>query len=96
MSNSKHLPDWDEKAFRTLIPAHLQGGLRRYFEDRIKPGSFLTAILENDYVEATNRADLGTISLLNLQSINCFLFLHAPSKSHGNPTKVSAWLAGEI
>lgn len=39
------------------LPSHIQGGARRYVEQGIPPGSFLTAIITNDLLEACGRAD---------------------------------------
>jgi len=46
-----------EKMTEYGIPEYMQGGLIRYFNSRIPPGDFLTAVLSNDLMEAYARAD---------------------------------------
>lgn len=48
------------------IPERLQGGLLRYIEHGIQPGGFLTAVLMNDLVGATRRADPESLEALPL------------------------------
>jgi len=45
------------KAASYDISIFLIGDLRRYVEHGVPPGSFLTAVLCNDLIEATGRAD---------------------------------------
>ena len=40
----------------SILPANLQGGMKRYIEDGIEPGSFLRYCLENDFVGALGKA----------------------------------------
>ena len=44
-------PDW------SLIPEYMIGSLRRYIENGIEPGSFLSAVLCNDLRGACECAD---------------------------------------
>lgn len=39
------------------IPKHLQEGILRYVEHGVRPGGFLTAVLNNDLQNAFARAD---------------------------------------
>lgn len=48
------------------IPDYIQDSIRRYVEDRIKPGGFMTAVLCNDLYEATGRADENSLKALHL------------------------------
>ena len=41
----------------SLIPDYMRGGLRRYLAHGIEPGSFLSAVLRNDLIDACGRAD---------------------------------------
>lgn len=75
------------------IPRALQGGIRRYLENRICPGSFLSAVIKNDLSSAIARADLN--SLRELKNIVQWLYWNAPSVSWGSPEKMKAWLAGD-
>ena len=74
------------------IPDDLHGGLVRYLVDGIRPGSFLTAVLENDLQEAVMRAN-PMVNLLALPQLLRFLFNEAPSVSYGSPERVSIWSA---
>ncbi len=73
-----------------MLPEHMRDAMRFYIEDRIKPGSFLTAVLENDLMEACARAD--HINLRRLHDFCLFLYNFAPGGCHGSPEKVRAWL----
>lgn len=48
------------------IPENIQIGILKYVEHRIKPGGFLTAVLNNDLYNATGRADSESIKYLHL------------------------------
>jgi hypothetical protein len=73
--------------------AHLEGPLQRYFENRIAPGGFLTAVLSNDLVGAVSRADQQNRSLI--PEIVIFLYNRAPAGAWGNEDRVARWLRGE-
>ena len=75
------------------IPPYMRGGLDRYINDRIQPGHFLTAVLENKLVEALGHAD--STNIRNLPAYVSFLYNHVPSSCWGSPVKVEAWLKGE-
>lgn len=74
-----------------LLPEHMQEGMRRYIEQGAAPGSFLTAILSNNFVEAAVIAD--TVNQGRLFSYAEFLYHQAPINSWGNPRIVGAWIA---
>lgn len=75
-----------------LLPGNLQGGLRRYFEDRIETGGFLRAVLENDLHGAIRKADAS--SELALPQLVRWLYNHAPFCGHGSKLAVHDWLKG--
>jgi len=72
---------------------HLRGSLERYFQNRIEPGSFLTAVLSNDLVGSYARADSQNIRLIG--DIVSFLYNRAPAGAWGSPERVTAWLKGQ-
>jgi len=74
-----------------LLPEHLRAGMRLYFEDGIRPGDFLLAMLENRRQDAYSRADIE--SLRAIGRIDMFL-AKAPPEAWGPPEKVAAWIAG--
>lgn len=73
----------------SLIPEHLRDGLRRYIEQGVMPGGFLTAVLSNDLVESVGRADAE--SLPRLRDIIQFIYWHAPSRCWGSPEVIDEW-----
>lgn len=85
------LDAWD--AFPPPARAALMPGLQRYFDQRIEPGHFLCAVLENDLAETCRRADW--INAPILREIVAWLDRYAPSTSWGSRAAVEAWLARE-
>jgi hypothetical protein len=72
------------------LPEHMRDAMKLYLEDRISPGSFLRAVLENNLSEAVSRAD--HINLGYLSNIVSFCYNDIPSAAWGSPEKVEAWL----
>jgi hypothetical protein len=72
------------------LPEHLQGGMRRYIEQGIEPGSFLQAALQNKLVEALGQADL--ISRACIFSVADFLYNQVPLACWGSEQKYYAWV----
>lgn len=64
--------------------------LERYLEHGIMPGSFLTAVLENNLCEAFGRAD--SFNTMNMKNIVGYVYNHVPSNAWGSPEKVSNYL----
>jgi len=73
-----------------LIPEHMREGMRRYLEEGIEPGSFLRAVLENNFVQACAQAD--SINSAWLFKWAEFLWWEMPGGSWGSPEKVQAWM----
>lgn len=71
------------------VPDHDHEGLERWIRDGILPGSFLTAVLENDLLIAVGQAD--DVNRAHLWEICGFLYNHAPSGCYGSKAKVRAW-----
>lgn len=67
-------------------------GLELYINHRIKPGSFMTAVLANDLIEAVGKADHRNIK--NIPAYVYFLYNFAPPECFGSYEKVKAWLEG--
>ena len=74
----------------SLIPDHMIGGLRRYIENGIKPGSFLTALLCNDLRETCERAD--DVNRHRIYDYVKFLYNYAPAGIWGSPEIVAQWI----
>lgn len=71
------------------IPAYMQPALISWVNHGVRPGSFLTAVLENNLMEAVGRAD--NTNALHLKDYAAFLYNAAPSDCHGSTQKVDAW-----
>lgn len=74
----------------SLLPGHLQDGMRRYVEHGVPPGGFLTAVLENDLMEAFKRADSS--SQRGMLNIILFMYNEMPMGIYGSPELVKAWV----
>jgi len=78
-----------------MLPDYMVGGLVRYFNNRIPPGSFLTAILSNDLFEAASCADDNNRQYLFQYCM--WLYNYAPGRpggGWGSPEAVKGWLKG--
>jgi hypothetical protein len=73
------------------LPGHIQGGVQRYIEKRIEPGSFLSAVICNDLREACACAD--DINRHRLFDIVSWFYCEAPGNCWGSPEKFLAWLS---
>ena len=95
MTETKLMNDLDIlKMSEYGIPDRMQGALIRYFDKRIPPGGFLTAVLSNDLVEAINRADDENVHCLKAYVM--WLYNRGPAKGYGwgSPEAVADWLSG--
>ena len=72
------------------LPEGLRGGIERYIEHGIRPGSFLEAVLTNDLFSAFGRADL--INRHRMFDICMWIYNEAPSQCWGSKEKVEAWI----
>lgn len=73
----------------TGLPDRFQGGLQRWVEGGMLPGSFLAAILRNDLSNTVMRAD--SESLLLIRHVVQWLTAHAPGPSWGSTGAVRDW-----
>ena len=71
------------------IPPRILAGLRRYVEAGIQPGDFLTAVLENRFLQAVCRADDDCAQVL--QEIAHYVFNEIPDACWGSPEAVRSW-----
>ena len=68
---------------------YMADGLRLYFERGILPGSFMTAVLMNDFIAACHAADYTNRDAL--WEWGCWLYNNAPKGSWGSHDAVIAW-----
>lgn len=73
------------------IPPHLRGGLVRYVLLGIKTGSFLQAVIENDFCSASIRAD--DISGRFSRELARFIYNEMPTGAWGSNAKMKEWIA---
>jgi len=73
-----------------LIPEHMINPVKRYLERGLRPGSFLTAILENNLVESVAQAD--NINITQIVQWANFLWNEMPAFSWGSKENVEAWI----
>jgi hypothetical protein len=78
-----------DRASLSKIPHHCREAMREYIEHGLPIGSFLHAVLSNDFVEAFGRAD--ETNEARLKDYASFLYCDAPSECWGSPEKVAAW-----
>ena len=75
------------------VPPNIKGAIERYIKDRLPPGHFTTAVLENNLREAFLYADRD--SLANMLDIVSYVYNTIPSIAWGSPQRVKDWLSGE-
>lgn len=73
------------------IPDRMQGGLKRWLEEGIYPGSFLTAVLEGKLMDAIAYADAENVNILARYAH--FLRAAFPPSSYGSEKKCRLWCA---
>ena len=71
------------------IPDRMMDGIERWILYGIKPGNFLTAVIENDLKTACERAD--DENLRNLPAYVAFFYNSAPAACWGSPERVNEW-----
>lgn len=74
----------------SAIPERMQEGLKRYVIDRLRPGDFITAVVQNDLRNAVGHADDENLPLIPLY-VRWF-YNRAPSRCHGSPKAFVEWL----
>lgn len=91
MSAFKLAPDWEDGA-RRLLPPHMIDSWLRYWNHRVPPGGFLRAILENNLVEAWQKADSINQGYF-AEYVECLL-MYVPGRPNGwgSAEAVEAWL----
>ena len=75
-----------------MIPKNTLEGLERYVKDRIHPGDFLQAVLENDLALSFSKADDENRKAM-FEIVN-YIYNIIPSKCWGSSEQVRRWLDG--
>lgn len=71
------------------VPRHMRAAVARYVIFGTPPGSFLRAIIEGDYFEASTRAD--DTNRAGLWGYSMFFHNYAPGGCFGSPAHFSDW-----
>lgn len=72
------------------IPEDMRESMMRYVEERKEPGGFLTAVIQNNLINAVCRADKH--NLLLIKEYAQWFYNVAPAPCSGSPEKMSSWL----
>ncbi len=72
------------------IPDYMVGGIKKYLRYGIKPGSFLYAVLSNNFVNAVAYADKDNID--NLPAYAYWMMNILPREAWGSEEKVEKWI----
>jgi len=72
------------------IPNTILDSLERYVNDRVQTGSFLRAVLENDFITAATKCD--HINQHCLTAIALCITNLLPTECYGSKDKVEEWL----
>lgn len=64
--------------------------INNYVTKGWEPGSFVTAVMENNLMEALGQADMG--NRLAIFEICEYVYNDTPATCHGSPEKVREWL----
>lgn len=73
------------------LPERLRGGAKRWIEQGIQPGSFLTAVICNNLREVFGQADDGNRA--GLFQIVFWFYNEAPGLCWGNVARAQKWAA---
>jgi hypothetical protein len=72
------------------VPEHIRESLWNYLAYGYPPGSFMTAVLENNFLRAHSHAD-GTWTQKGFRDLAKWIFEYMPSGSYGSKENVEAW-----
>lgn len=72
------------------IPDHMMEGLRDYIVYGHEPGSFLTAVICNNLIDACAHADEENAR--NLPAYAAFIYNDVPSGCWGSRDRMNAWM----
>jgi hypothetical protein len=81
--------NWKTALEKSNIPEHMQGGMERWIEHGVPPGSFLTAVLSNDLRGAFERTDSDNLPLIRDYLV--FLYNYAPMGCWGSELAFRQW-----
>lgn len=83
------LPEWKAALMRSRIPERMHGSIGRWIVSGVPPGSFLRAVIRNDFADAVVSADDENILLL--KAYVAFFYNDAPTGCWGSPDVLKNW-----
>lgn len=72
------------------IPERMMGGIKRYIDQGVDPGHFLTAVICNDLKEAVGRADEE--NMRNIPAYVSYFYNEMPEPCWGSREKMEKWI----
>jgi len=72
------------------IRPQMMDAIRRYIDEGLEPGDFLTAVIQNDLFGAVNWAD--DENLRNLPAFVCYFYNEAARGSWGSKEGMAYWI----
>lgn len=72
------------------VPERMMEGIRKYVEEGVVPGDFLTGIIENDLKKACYHAD--DENLKNIPAFVAYFYNRTPSTCWGSKAAMDAWV----
>lgn len=91
MVNKMHPMFSDTFEYYGRVPIEIREALWNYFAFGFEPGSFIRAVLENDFSRAVTTAH-SLLPVESLRQLAKWLGHYAPYKSFGNRERVNAWV----
>jgi hypothetical protein len=74
------------------VPERMRESLELYVKKGVRPGSFFTAIIQNNLKEAVAMAD--DENMQNIPAYVNYFYNHAPIPCWGSEKKMEAWIKG--
>lgn len=72
------------------IPERMMSSIKLYINERVEPGGFLTAVIQNNLKEAVGKADEENIG--NIPAFIVYFYNEAPAACWGSLENMEAWL----
>ena len=73
-----------------LLPERLQGGARRWIEGGIRPGGFLSSVIQDNLLDTLGHA-YGDMTRADIRDVALWFHWETPSDCHGSPEIITSW-----
>ena len=90
-AHAKYIAQVESDFHAAGLPDYMLGGVKRYLENGLEPGHFLTAVITNDLNGAFARAD-ETNQRCMFEWVK-FFYNCVPGGCHGSPERLNSWIA---